>query len=123
METSKSALRSQATSSYKLSGEVVNTKNQVINEMQLRKLAAGALGAIMTGATLAFPAAAASLADYPAPFMKNGNTNFSIVLGSDAAAQDVVGAVEIAATLGGYSYEKATAQTQGISQWSASSGA
>jgi hypothetical protein len=59
------------------------------------------MGALMTGASIA-PAMAAdyTLADYPAPFIDNGNTNFLIVVGSGADPADVAGAINIAVRLG-----------------------
>ncbi|MEM7817310.1 MAG: S-layer protein [Candidatus Aenigmatarchaeota archaeon] len=67
--------------------------------MQLKRaIAAGALGALMAGSTLAF---AASLADFPAPFVEDGASNFLVVVGEAAATSDVVGAIDLAARLGG----------------------
>ncbi len=65
--------------------------------MQLRKaVAAGAMGLLMAGSTLAF---AATLADYPSPFVQDGQVNALIVVGADAATSDVVGAINLAAGL------------------------
>lgn len=75
----------------------------------------------MTGATLAFPAAA-SLADYPAPFVQDGESNFSIVVGSDAAVADVASAIDVAVTLGGQPTVEKTAQGTGSASWSATNG-
>lgn len=67
--------------------------------MQLKKaIAAGALGALMAGSTLAF---AASLSDFPAPFVQTGTPNFLVVVGATAQVSDVVGAIDVAARLGG----------------------
>ncbi|MBW2999784.1 hypothetical protein KY339_03855 [Candidatus Woesearchaeota archaeon] len=52
----------------------------------------------MVGATI-LGAAAANLADYPDPFVKDGMFDAVIVVGDDAAAEDVVGAVDIGASL------------------------
>lgn len=74
-------------------------KSKIGEKMQLKKaLAAGALGALMAGSTLAF---AASLSDFPAPFVQAGASNFLVVVGASAQVSDVVGAVDIAARLGG----------------------
>jgi hypothetical protein len=69
--------------------------------MQLKKiLAAGALAAIMAGSTVAF---AATLADFPSPFITGGNVQSLVVVGAAAAPSDVVGAIDVAARLGGES--------------------
>ncbi|MEM3374081.1 MAG: S-layer protein [Candidatus Woesearchaeota archaeon] len=66
-----------------------------------KKLAAVSTGALMLGATLTGALAASyKLADYPAPFIKNGVLdNTVIVVGKAAATADVVGAIDIAAAL------------------------
>ncbi|MCD6367660.1 MAG: S-layer protein [Candidatus Aenigmarchaeota archaeon] len=75
--------------------------------MQLRKVAAVALGALMAGVSVAGAALAAdyTLSDFPAPFVENGTPNFIIVIGSagtaSGIASDMVGAIDIAARLGG----------------------
>ncbi len=75
--------------------------------MQLRKVAAGALGALMAGMSLAGAALAAdyTLSDFPAPFVENGTPNFLIVVGSGGSAagiaSDIAGSLNIAARLGG----------------------
>lgn len=61
-------------------------------------LTAGALGAMMLGATLAMPA---NLRDYPAPFVEDGRVNTLVVVGANAATADVVGAIDLAARLAG----------------------
>lgn len=71
--------------------------------MQLKKiLAAGAMGALMAGSSLAM---AANLADYPAPFVDDGEMDSLIVVGADAVPSDVAGAIDIAARLGGETKE------------------
>ncbi len=71
--------------------------------MQLKKIiAAGAMGLMMLGSTLA---AAVTLADYPAPFVSDGTFNGLIVFGANAKAADVAASVEIAARLGGETTE------------------
>ncbi len=64
----------------------------------IKKVVALGAGATMMGATL-MGAVAADLADYPAPFVKNGQFDAFIVVGDQAAAEDVVGAVDIGASL------------------------
>ena len=54
------------------------------------------MGLLMAGSTLAF---AATLADYPAPFVQNGQINSVIVVGASASPSDVVGAIDLAAGL------------------------
>ncbi|MEM5825770.1 MAG: S-layer protein [Candidatus Aenigmatarchaeota archaeon] len=61
-------------------------------------LTAGALGAMLLGATVALPA---TLADYPAPFVEDGRVNTLVVVGANAATADVVGAIDLAARLAG----------------------
>ena len=68
--------------------------------MQLKKvLTAGSMGLLMAGSSLAF---AATLGDYPSPFVTSddGVQSF-VVVGANADPQDVVGAIDIAARLGG----------------------
>jgi hypothetical protein len=68
--------------------------------MQLKKLvAAGAMGLIMAGSTLAM---AADLANYPAPFVDatTGEITSLVVVGNTAAAEDIVGAIDVAARMG-----------------------
>lgn len=64
----------------------------------IKKVAAMSIGAAMIGSTL-FGAAAADLTSYPNPFIENGMWNTVIVVGADAAASDVAGAIDISATL------------------------
>ncbi len=67
--------------------------------MKIKQLGAMALGSVMALSTMGF---AASLADYPQPFITDaGSDNFLIVVGNAAAPSDVVGAIDIAARLGG----------------------
>ncbi|MCD6381688.1 MAG: S-layer protein, partial [Candidatus Aenigmarchaeota archaeon] len=82
--------------------------------MQLRNvvktIAAGTLAAVMAGATLGF---AATLADYPAPFVTDGSADTLIVVGANAAPVDVVGAIDIAARLGAEPSEEKTITVPG----------
>ncbi|MCD6482807.1 MAG: S-layer protein, partial [Candidatus Aenigmarchaeota archaeon] len=65
----------------------------------IKKIGAIGLGALMAGATLAAGVLAATkLSDFPG-FLGEPGTDFWIVVGKDAAASDVVGAVDIAARL------------------------
>ncbi|MCX6819058.1 MAG: S-layer protein [Candidatus Aenigmarchaeota archaeon] len=71
--------------------------------MQLGKiLAAGTMGLLMAGSTLAF---AATLADYPQPFIaSDGAADFLVVVGATAMPEDVVGAIDVATRLGSESF-------------------
>lgn len=90
--------------------------------MQLRKLAATALGAILAGSTLGAAASAASLADYPAPFVEDADANFSMVVGEQAATMDVASAMDVAVTLGGQPAEERSVEVEGTAEWSAEYG-
>ncbi len=50
-------------------------------------------------ASLAVAAQPADLSEYPAPFVVNGLFNAKLVVGKNAATSDVIGAVDIAASL------------------------
>ncbi len=64
-------------------------------------MAAIGAGVAMTGATIMGALAAADLNTYPAPFVDKGkfNPNTAIVVGSNAAASDTLGSVDIAKQL------------------------
>ncbi|MCF7866282.1 S-layer protein [Candidatus Woesearchaeota archaeon] len=64
----------------------------------VKKMTAVAAGAVMLGATIA-GAMALSLADYPAPLVQDGVFNGKIVVGQKAATSDVLGAIDISASL------------------------
>lgn len=65
---------------------------------QIKKVAA--VGAsIAIAATTMVSALAYDLSDYPAPFVEDGVFNGAIVVGATAATQDVLGAIDIAASL------------------------
>ncbi len=64
----------------------------------VKKILALGAGATMVGATI-MGAAAYNLAEYPAPFVQDGVANVKIVVGANAATQDVLGAIDIAASL------------------------
>jgi hypothetical protein len=64
----------------------------------VKKIAALVAGTTMVGATI-MGAMALDLSNYPAPFVTNGVFNGKIVVGANAATSDVVGAIDIAASL------------------------
>ena len=64
----------------------------------VKKIAALAAGATMLGATI-MGAVALDLSDYPAPFVADGVFDGKIVVGKNAATSDVVGAIDLAASL------------------------
>ncbi len=69
--------------------------------MKVKKIAALAVGAAMVGATLGFASAQPTVPNIPKDFfVKNGEPNVKIVIGSQAAAQDVASAADIAVALG-----------------------
>lgn len=63
-----------------------------------KKIAALVAGTTMLGATL-MAASALDLSNYPAPFVTGGVFNGKIVVGAKAATSDVVGAIDLAASL------------------------
>src|SRR3989338_1747135 len=65
----------------------------------IKKIAALGTGLSMVGATMLSAMAAADLATYPAPFVKDGVFDALIVVGESAATQDVLGAIDIATSL------------------------
>lgn len=64
----------------------------------VKKIAALVAGTTMVGATI-MGAMALDLSNYPAPFVTNGVFSGKIVVGAKAATSDVVGAIDIAASL------------------------
>ncbi len=76
------------------------------------KLAAAGAAATMLGATLA-GAFAYTLADYPAPFIQNGQFNGYFVVGETAKAVDVIGMVDIATSLQAEAVQKVPVQVPG----------
>ena len=64
----------------------------------VKKIAALVAGTTMLGATI-MGAMALDLSDYPAPFVTDGDFDGKIVVGEKAATSDVVGAIDIAASL------------------------
>lgn len=65
----------------------------------IKKIVALGTGVAMVGATMVGAMAAADLMNYPAPFVKNGQFNAMIVVGDTAAPADIVGAIDVAASL------------------------
>ncbi len=67
----------------------------------VKRIVATGMGLTMVGATIFGASAAYSLSDYPAPFVDNGTpaSNLAIVVGENAAASDVAGAVDLALAL------------------------
>jgi hypothetical protein len=64
----------------------------------VKKIAALVAGTTMVGATI-MGAMALDLSNYPAPFVTNGVFDGKIVVGSSAMTSDVVGAIDVAASL------------------------
>lgn len=64
----------------------------------IKKVVALAAGATLVGATFG-AAFAADLADYPAPFIQDGEFNGILVVGDNAAMADVIGVTDIATSL------------------------
>jgi hypothetical protein len=73
----------------------------------IKKVVALGAGAVMVGTTI-MGAMAASLADYPAPFVSDGKFNGYIVVGDNAKAEDIIGATDIIASL---QYQMKTSST------------
>ncbi|MBI2575802.1 S-layer protein [Candidatus Woesearchaeota archaeon] len=65
----------------------------------VKKIIALGTGATMLGATLGASVFGAGLADYPAPFVKDGKFTGLLVVGDKAAAEDVIGVSDIAVSL------------------------
>jgi len=65
----------------------------------IKKVVALAAGASMVGATLFGASAAADLANYPNPFIKDGVFDAVLVVGDKAKAEDVIGVTDIAVSL------------------------
>ncbi|MBR9676383.1 S-layer protein [Candidatus Woesearchaeota archaeon] len=78
----------------------------------IKKIVALSAGATMLGATL-MGAMAADLGDYPAPFVTDGVANALVVVGEKAATSDVVGAIDVAASLQAASVSEIRASVSG----------
>lgn len=73
--------------------------------MKVKKIAALAVGAAMIGATMGFASAQPTVPEIPKDFfVKDGQPNVKIVVGSSGAAQDVAGAADIAVAIGSILY-------------------
>ncbi len=86
----------------------------------LRKATAIAASASFIGATM-LGAMAQDLATYPAPFVKDGKFDAFIVVGEKAAAEDVVGAVDVGTSLQ-FALKKATTVSAGAAEATIDSG-
>ncbi|RMD58217.1 hypothetical protein D6825_01520 [Candidatus Woesearchaeota archaeon] len=83
----------------------------------IKKMVALGMGLTMVGATI-FGASAASLSDWPAPFVVNGTpaSNLAVVVGDKAEGSDVVGAVDIIQALQSQAVVKVAAPATGATQ-------
>ncbi|MFB6245715.1 MAG: S-layer protein, partial [Candidatus Nanohaloarchaea archaeon] len=81
-------------------------------------------GAATMGAAQSNGSSGTSLGDYPQPFVdEDGNVDTSIVVGESAKTSDVVGGLNIAASLGNAAFTEKTVSTSGGSfGWSADQG-
>jgi hypothetical protein len=64
----------------------------------MKKIATIGVATVIAASSLT-GVAAANLGSYPAPFVKDGSADFLLVIGANAASSDVVGALDIAASL------------------------
>lgn len=71
----------------------IRTKNAI------KKIAAIGSGALMAATCFGVAGLATNLSDYPAPFVADGKWVGLIAVGSAAAAGDIIGATDVAATL------------------------
>lgn len=81
----------------------------------IKRIVALGAGTVMMAATMAGALAAADLANYPTPFVSDGVYDAFIVVGDKAAAEDVIGAVDIGAGLQ-YSMKKTTTVSAGATE-------
>jgi len=65
----------------------------------IKTIVALGAGAVLVGATILGAVATADLGNYPAPFITDGAYNAKIVVGANAAPMDVIGAIDIGASL------------------------
>jgi len=65
----------------------------------IKKVVALGTGATMLGATILGAMAAADLGQYPSPFVKDGKFNGILVVGANAATEDVIGSIDIATSM------------------------
>ncbi len=87
----------------------------------VKKIAAIGTGLAFVGATM-MGALAVDLNDYPGSFLKDSKFNAAIVVGDQAAASDVVGAIDLAASLQFAAREEKTVAVGGTDTVSASDG-
>jgi hypothetical protein len=87
----------------------------------IKKIAALGTGLAMMGATM-MGAMAADLSAYPGLFLKDNKFNAAIVVGDQAVASDVVGAIDLAASLQYASRTQKTVSVGGTTSVSASDG-
>jgi len=78
-----------------------------------KKIGALVTGASMLGATI-MGATALDLSSYPAPFVSNGVFSGKIVVGAKAATSDVVGAIDLAASLQADSTSSSEVEVPGV---------
>src|SRR3989344_831032 len=71
----------------------------------IKRMIALGTGAIMVGSSVF---AAADLANYPAPFIKDGKFSGVLIVGDRAAAQDVIGITDVISSLQAAAVKKVT---------------
>lgn len=91
--------------------------SKTMNKIGTIFAAATLVGATLTGAI------AADLKDLPAPFVKDGKANVTIVVGQNAATADVLGSIDIASALQAASVTTTTVSVGGSKGSSVSDGA
>ena len=84
----------------------------------IKAVAATAVGALMLGATIAGTAMAVDLGSFPEPFVKDGAMKAKLVMGSggtsrEGLAQDLTGALQVAAALGQATIQEVEAEGAG----------
>jgi hypothetical protein len=75
------------------------TKMEIRTRNAIKKIAAIGSGALMAATCFGVAGLATDLSDYPAPFVADGKWVGMMAIGNDAATADLIGAVDIAATL------------------------
>ncbi|AMM54715.1 S-layer protein [Pyrococcus kukulkanii] len=84
--------------------------------MKVKKIAALAVGAAVAGATLGIASAQVQVPEIPKEFfVKDGQPNVKIVVGSEGAAMDVVSAADIAAAIGSLLYTEKDIKVEDVS--------
>src|SRR3989344_7254246 len=79
----------------------------------IKRMIALGTGAVMLSSVAGSAFAAADLANYPSPFIKDGKFNGVLVVGDKAAAEDVIGVTEIGIALAQSATKKVTTTTGG----------